>query len=213
MQIKGLLREIGKANQTDKADLICFGQSYLDIYEPYFESIRTMVRSVLEFGVAAGGSLRTWRDYFPNAEIYGVDVNPEALTRECDRVHVMCCSQDSQEVVTLGESMGGLDIVVDDGSHVNQLTVASFRNVWPLVKHGGFYVIEDTGLTHDTDVAADAVRGGWPGMQHNRPGINMVNRRAQIDALLCPLIRDMDCDKGEVEFMHFWSKTVVIKKL
>lgn len=69
------------------------------------------------------------------------------------------------------------------------------------------------GLTHDTNVAYDTVRGGWPGMQYNRSGINLINKREQIDAMFRPLIKDMDCDKGNIEYMHFWSKTLIIRKV
>jgi len=205
-----ILRSIGERQQTDKALPICFGKSYLDIYEKYFEPIRDTVSNVLEFGVAAGGSLRTWEEYFPNAYIFGVDVNPEAQIRNTSRTSILTCSQDDAEQLHMMAT--DFDIIIDDGSHINELTVESFQIMFPHVVPGGYYIIEDMGLTHDTDVAADTVRGGWPGMQYNRSGLNLINKRSQIDAMLNPLIADMDRDKGEIEFMHFWSKTLIIKK-
>ena len=205
-----ILRSIGERQQTDKALPICFGQSYLDIYERYFEPMRERVRNVLEFGVAAGGSLRTWEEYFPHAQIVGVDVNPDAQQRTTSRTRILTCSQD--DAWQLHALATDFDIIVDDGSHINDLTVASFNIMFPRVREGGYYIIEDMGLTHDTDVASDTVRGGWPGMQYNRQGLNLINKRPQIDALLNPLIAAMDRDQGEIEFMHFWSKTLIIKK-
>lgn len=205
-----ILRSISERQHTDKALPLCFGKSYLDIYEMYFEPVRDSVRNVLEFGVAAGGSLRTWEKYFPSARIFGVDVNPDAQQRTTARTRVLTCSQD--DAAQLHALATDFDIIIDDGSHINELTMESFRIMFPHVIAGGYYIIEDMGLTHDTDVAYDTMRGGWPGMQYNRQGLNLINKRSQIDAMLNPLIADMDRDDGEIEFMHFWSKTLIIKK-
>ena len=35
------------------------------------------------------------------------------------------------------------DIVIDDASHVNTHQIAAFGHFWPLVRPGGWYVIED----------------------------------------------------------------------
>lgn len=97
-------------------------------------------------GYAPGGSLRAWRDYFPNGDIHGVDIQPD--TQFCDdRITThLCNSADAAAVEQLLESDNfpkQFDVVLDDGSHwdVNQLN--TFKNLYKLVKPGGYYIIED----------------------------------------------------------------------
>ena len=67
------LKEIAKKHnrKTDKGNEIHSfkGLSYLDIYQKYFESLKDKKINILEIGVLGGGSLRTWKEFFPNAEI------------------------------------------------------------------------------------------------------------------------------------------------
>src|ERR1051325_11492314 len=49
---------------------------YVDLYEKYLAPRRRTATAVLEIGVHQGASLRMWRDYFPHAEIVGLDVEP-----------------------------------------------------------------------------------------------------------------------------------------
>ena len=49
--------------------------TYCDIYEKYFNERRHKVTKFI-IGVKDGASLRMWKEYFPNAMIYGVDIDP-----------------------------------------------------------------------------------------------------------------------------------------
>ena len=69
---------------TDKVTV----HSYILIYEQYLESRRKSVLEFLEIGVLYGESLRMWRDYFPNAQIHGIDIeDKEGLDRNT-RIHI-----------------------------------------------------------------------------------------------------------------------------
>ena len=46
---------------------------YHTIYEPYFEKIRYDKINILEVGILDGKSMLAWLEYFPNAEIYGIE--------------------------------------------------------------------------------------------------------------------------------------------
>lgn len=69
------LDSIGLRYGTDKASP---SNDFLSFYERYFEPLRGRPIKLLEIGVMDGASLRTWRDYFPNGTIIGVDINPDA---------------------------------------------------------------------------------------------------------------------------------------
>src|SRR5678810_27705 len=69
------LNEIGISENTDKAALTHRGSHhYADLYEVLFRGWQYHNISILELGVLDGGSIRTWRRYFPNASITAVDV-------------------------------------------------------------------------------------------------------------------------------------------
>jgi len=117
---------------------------YTEIYFNLLNEKRDKVRKVMEIGIHKGGSLRMWRDFFPLAEVYGLD-NHRELLFEADRIK--CVYADQQEEATLLESLKELgtdfDLIVDDASHVMENQLLSFKIFFPLIKVGGIYAIED----------------------------------------------------------------------
>ena len=65
--------------------------------ERYFERYRLKKIKVLEVGVEAGTSLRMWKEYFPNAEIHGFDIDEACKIHEKDRIRVHIGDQRSKE--------------------------------------------------------------------------------------------------------------------
>ena len=118
---------------------------YLDVYERYFAQYRGKPLRMLEIGVSQGGSLEMWRSYFgPEATIVGIDINPQSATCVDPPNQVRIGSQaDPQFLKSIIDEMGAPDIILDDGSHVAEHQTASFRALFPLLKDGGLYVIED----------------------------------------------------------------------
>ncbi len=115
-------------------------------YTPYYHELlqgRT-IRAVLEIGIFKGASLRMWRDYFPEALIWGIDNDPNCLVQE-ERIQSLLCDQ--SDPVSLNEFGDKFcpyfDLIVDDGSHNEQHQKISFWMLFPLLKTGGLYVIED----------------------------------------------------------------------
>jgi hypothetical protein len=119
--------------------------NYVRLYAHYFEAFRRSARNVLEIGVKDGASLRMWKGYFGRAAIHGIDKHMAAKRCEEERIHVhIGLQQDVDFLRSVRASMSGpLDIVVDDGSHHNKYTIASFEALFPLLAPGGIYVIED----------------------------------------------------------------------
>ena len=79
------LQQIGKKYSTDKSMHINFNKSYLDIYETYFKDIRNQKLNILEIGVRNGNSIRVWEEYFPNSNIFGLDIDPICKQFETNR--------------------------------------------------------------------------------------------------------------------------------
>jgi hypothetical protein len=131
----------------------CSWHSYGPTYDRLFEG--KTVRRMLEIGIGCkavmgeayedGASLRMWAEYFPEAEIYGLDIRPEALVNE-GRIHSFQCDQGRIGSLLDARSLvggTGFDLIVDDGSHFPDHQVLSAQVLWPCVAPGGRYVIED----------------------------------------------------------------------
>jgi hypothetical protein len=82
-----------------------------------------------------------WRDFFPEARIIGVDVDPRTMVVE-DRITSFCCNPCVGLPAEL-TSCGPFDIVIDDGSHVPHDQFLTFWRLFPFVAPDGIYVIED----------------------------------------------------------------------
>ncbi len=95
-------------------------------------------------GYKAGASLYVWRDYFPEAEIYGMDVRPEAQVKGEPRITTFLGNSALPEDVTkITKDIAPFDIIIDDGSHQSAVQIATAKLFLPLVKPGGMYFIED----------------------------------------------------------------------
>lgn len=98
---------------------------------------------ILELGVWKGGSLDLWRQFFgPQAVIYGVDIVDPGRVITGGEVRIG--SQiDSEFLASVVREMGGVDVVIDDGSHLSKHVVKSFEILYPMLNPGGLYIIED----------------------------------------------------------------------
>jgi trans-aconitate methyltransferase len=140
------LCELALAYRTDKVGY------YTPFYSLLFEARRTEYRKVLEVGIGTeetmqhvpgylpGASLFMWQDYFPNAEIWGVDIDKRALDA-APRMHLVHADSRDEHLRSLLPS--GFDLIVDDGLHSPDAQWKTFVNLFPLVKDSGLYIIED----------------------------------------------------------------------
>lgn len=118
---------------------------YIPLYDRYFSRFRGGKVRFLEIGVSQGGSLHMWRRYFGgDAIIYGIDINPECMKYNGVSGQVRIGSQaDHDFLLSVINEMGGVDIVLDDGSHKMEHIVASLNVLFPVLNNSGVYFIED----------------------------------------------------------------------
>jgi hypothetical protein len=208
---------LGMAQGTDKhdADHSFSGVSYLDVYEQYLLPLRDAEIALLEIGVKDGASLRMWKSFFPRAEIFGIDIDPRCKTMEQERIRIATGSQDDEQF--LAGCFGGnplFHVIIDDGSHINRMTLASFQCLFPHRLHsGGLYIIEDLRCSYDKLQTQFDVRKNWPGMRYNDPAAKLDNDRKDMDDQFLKILFDLDHRKGQIQFMHFWSNMCVIKRV
>ena len=118
---------------------------YWRVYESTFG--RVPQGTLLEIGVARGGSLEILSRLLPQWRFVGLDMNPEVLNLRIPRAELVCGSQSDPTI--LDEALNaiggeGFDVVIDDGSHVPRDSLLSLRHLWPHLTTGGCYIIEDT---------------------------------------------------------------------
>ncbi|MEL7172002.1 MAG: class I SAM-dependent methyltransferase [Pseudomonadota bacterium] len=118
---------------------------YLEIYERHLGHLRGTEFKMLEIGVFRGGSLELWREYFgEKAIIYGIDIDPRCAAYDGKSGQVRIGSQDDPAFLArVVEEMGGVDVVIDDGSHDSRHITASFNVLFPRLSEGGIYIAED----------------------------------------------------------------------
>ena len=114
---------------------------YIASYERLFSPFKDKAITLLEIGVAQGHSLKMWREYFGKATIIGVDIKSPILDISGCEFHI--CNQVNRKRLMVILNKRKLDLVIDDGSHKLFHQMCSFRILFPHLKRGGMYVIED----------------------------------------------------------------------
>ena len=71
-------------------------ENYFAIYESYFDKFRKRNARVLEIGIQYGGSLKMWKEYFGNAKIFGIDINPDCKNLEEQNIDIQIGSQNDK---------------------------------------------------------------------------------------------------------------------
>ncbi len=187
---------------------------YPQWYERHFEPIRDRRLTILEIGVggyqdsARGGeSLRMWKNYFPRAAVYGLDIF-DKTSMSGPRTTVLQGDQSSPEDLRrVLAATGPLDVVIDDGSHRSEHVKASFAMLFPALRENGIYVIEDLQTSY------------WPGFGGRPPGqagipTSMDYLKTLVDGLNYEEItgrRPSNTDTN-IRGLHFYHNLAMIEK-
>jgi hypothetical protein len=140
---------------------------FLPVYDRYIAPYAGSAPVMLEIGVSQGGSIEMWRKVLgADATIFGIDINPDCIGLVDAPNQVRIGSQDDAAFLggVLAET-GPLDIVLDDGSHIGRHQIASFRAIWPQVKPGGLYMIEDLHTSYWTGYEEGGMRKPGTGIE------------------------------------------------
>ena len=117
--------------------------NYSETYDRLLAPFQNTATAVLEIGVENGCSLRAWQDYFPNAKIIGLEKEESKLFQYGRIQTIRCDTTERDRMIELAASFPMLDIIIDDGSHVAHEQVWALAVLWPKLKPGGIYIVED----------------------------------------------------------------------
>ena len=132
---------------------------YARHYDELFWPIREERLKILEIGVEFGHSARVWLQYFPVAQLYGVDIKKQHDVDD-PRFHF---TEGDQRSVTfwkdfIDKNGGGFNIILDDGCHHTSGIIPTFFALWPHVVSGGYYAVEDLMCSY----LSSCDEPGWP---------------------------------------------------
>lgn len=207
------LHNIGAHYCTDKTQTNRTADaSYLQIYEIYFERFRRSPVDILEIGVRKGESINTWNKYFTNANsIYGVEIE-ETWWESLLLNHVHYIHADATEPAILDKlpPEQEFDIIIDDGSHINEQIIKSFEIFYPRLKSGGIYVIEDLYNSYGDRLSSDEIDiveilGSAKGIEQNK--------RSDIEPWLRQLEANLNNPYKDIMFIHHWDSIIIIGKV
>ena len=142
--------------------------SYLDLYESLLCKKKETAKNILEIGVGDfveknGGSVKLWRDYFKNANIYALDILPiervidELLDNE--RIFLYMSTDAYNEAFFMNHFLSKnkkFDILLDDGPHTIESMIIFIKLYSQLMTDDGILIIEDVADWSWIDILTNA---------------------------------------------------------
>lgn len=169
---------------------------YTDVYERLVGERKDWPLNILEVGIGStdpsipghvaksGASLRGWHHYFPNARIFGADIDPTVMIRGIDRISTVVVDQRSEASLQhlLQQFPGPFDLIVDDGVHETVATLTTMSNLLPALRPGGFYTVESVLDPNRLEIVLPAVanfhRCQWQVLRLPHPNNRVDNNMA-----------------------------------
>ena len=141
--VNSLLDDLAIAHKSDKSSRF---HNYAVKYDKILSPYREAFSSVLEIGVAQGQSIRMWTDYFTKATIHGADISKasETCVDYSDRIKFHLLDQRIEAQLKNLEQFSPFDLIIDDGNHFWMEQILTFKTLFPYIRKGGIYIVEDT---------------------------------------------------------------------
>lgn len=203
--------------KTDKGST---HHNYTPIYHEYLKNYRSQPFTMLELGFggyhhkdSGGESAKMWAEYFPHAHIIVTDIYDKDLTGFPSMVKFHKVSQNDEPGLKEILRVPPL-VIIDDASHNSVLTCESFNILFPLLKSGGIYIVEDTETSYWDN---DEFKGSTTILDlHKKSTMNSfklipdIINAANIPSLI-PNLSFPDWMK-EIKAIHFYQQFIVILK-
>lgn len=198
----------GSADYTHAQGHKVTGHGYAQHYDLAFDRLRHSPVKLLEIGVGGGESIRTWLEYFdnPDTRVYGVDIvhttNPynTVIVVNADKPdprYTFVTGDQGSEIFWqcfVADYGSDWDILVDDGGHANDQIITTFKMMWPHIKRGGCYAIEDLNCAYSG--LPFFLKDGWPNhLDFIKDFLDQINR-----------------DQNDVESLSYSKELAILRK-
>lgn len=213
-----ILDELAIKHGTDKNSKT---HDYTSIYDKYLNGFRDKYSNILEIGVLNGASLKMWEEYFPNADIYGIDINIECKQYENERIKVLIGGQSDEDFINreIVSKNVVFDLIIDDGSHLSPHQIASFNLLFKQLKSGSYYIVEDVccsyweshgGSYRKNGTAIEFFKGLVDDINFNGFKGELYDRRREY---LLAYKHDLTEYEKHIKSIHFYNSTIIIEKI
>lgn len=206
------LSKLARVYNTDKFR----GHYYAPHYQTHFSPFREKKINLLEIGVGGyssprkgGNSLRMWKKYFKHGQIYAIDIHDKSFLEE-KRIKIFQGSQADKEFLeSVVAQTGPLDLIIDDGSHINEHVITSFQLLFPFLKEGGVYVVEDTQTSYWPEFGGDShnLKNSPTMMNYFKHLTDCLNHQELLNPDYTPSYFDK-----KIVSMHFYHNLIFIYK-
>lgn len=207
---------------TDKSSAF---HHYTKVYADYFSPMKNEPLVFLEMGIYKGNSVKLWENYFPQATLHFIDINPSYIEYQSTRSHYHFVDQSNWLALhAFAKEVGQeFDVILDDAGHSSVAQIGAFQTLFPYVKSGGLYIIEDLHASYWQNY------GGNGTMEHPKAGpgtcvhylqslvddLNYSSARTACadEAKVPPHIRqEFDYYQDHIESIHFHKSVCIIRK-
>lgn len=157
------LCEIMGRHKSDKGnqDITNSLHNYTTFYHSIFKDMRDKPLRIFELGLGTnnpefthwmgedgrpGASLYGWSEFFPNAQVFGADID-DSILFQTDSIKTYYCDQTNPDAISKmwnsPELHEPFDIIVDDGLHEYEANIHFFEHSIHKLAPNGYYIIED----------------------------------------------------------------------
>jgi hypothetical protein len=191
--------------------------NYTEVYAKYFAPFKEKQIKFLEIGIYKGASVKLWEEYFKNADLHFMDITLQATEYFSSRSHYHLYNQENpRDLQRFIQATGGdFDIILDDGGHTMNQQITSFSILFPHLKSGGMYIIEDL---HTSYWKSHGGGGANTTVNFLKSLIDEVNfigsRTSRASHLNLPLSiqTELNIYREKIYSMHFYDSLVIIIK-
>lgn len=200
--------------------------NYTEVYSYYLGPIKDKPLKFLEIGIYKGIGTKIWEKYLKNAELHFIDITLKYVQYHSNRstYHIADQAAPDQLLQVMKNTGGNFDVIIDDGGHTMIQQIVSFKTLFPYLKRGGLYIIEDLHTSYWKDNFGGGgtlempIAGAGTAIQFLKDLIDDVNfvgartgsasHRLNLDHIK----NEMNQYRKEIFGMHFYDSLCVIIK-
>lgn len=203
------LSKLAKKHNTDKGPE---SHDYTSRYELYLDAYRDLEFNLLEIGVYNGGSLKMWEEYFPKANIVAIDIDPSCKKYESERISIHIGDQSDQGFLkSVYKEHKNFEIIIDDGGHSWKQQIVSFETLFPLLRLGGIYFIEDLHTSYRPNSVWSDYE--YTGVEYLKNLVDAVNLNGKSFAGYSEIGNQyLNIFERSIDYIHFYKSLSVIGK-
>jgi len=133
--------------------------NYTEIYGDLLRYYKNRKNNILEIGIRQGGSLRMWKEYFSNSNVYGIDININTIETDLNDCTIIKGNAYSESTVKKHFNNIKFDVILDDGSHTVPDQIKCLNLYSKLLTNDGILIIEDISSIQDAKKIINCFNG------------------------------------------------------